>query len=330
MNKLISWITKKEPARAIPFFDRFLSILFRLLYVGTFIIKRLCFRLIFGKEKRDKLFKKKKIAINYEFDIIPMFYHFKFLQFIIKYFRFNENYLLKITVPRYDYKIYLPSNSNDLIHLTVREDEIIEKFQPKKHEIVVDVGAHYGRYTLIAAKRVGPKGKVISIEADPKNFELLNKNIKLNKLDNVTTINCAVSSKEGKIKLYTPEKELGQELYNTIMSDRATTYNEKYIEVNANTLDNILNKNDIKHEDINWIKIDVEGAELEVLKGATNVLSKSKDISLLVEIHNLGDGKNLYQQIMDLLNNYNFKKEFEMVHESGERHVILYKQKSYY
>ncbi len=87
-----------------------------------------------------------------------------------------------------------------------------------------------------------------------------------------------------------------------------------------------MDSNGIKHEDVNWIKIDVEGAELEVLKGATNVLSKSKDIALLIEIHNLGDGKNLYESIMDLLKNYNFKKEFEIVHESGERHLIVRKQ----
>jgi hypothetical protein len=46
------------------------------------------------------------------------------------------------------------------------------------------------------------------------------------------------------------------------------------------------------------------------------VLSKSKDISLLIEIHKLGNEKTLYQPIMDLLNNYNFKKEFEILHES--------------
>ena len=54
--------------------------------------------------------------------------------------------------------------------------------------------------------------------------------------------------------------------------------------------------------------MNVEGAELEVLKGATNVLSKSKDISLLIEIHTLGNEKTPYQPIKDLLNNYNFKK----------------------
>ena len=100
---------------------------------------------------------------------------------------------------------------------------------------------------------------------------------------------------------------------------------ERTLEVNADILDNLLNSNGIKYEDVNWIKIDVEGAELEVLKGATNVLSKNKDISLLIEVHNLGDGKNLYGSIIDLLNNYNFKIEFEMKHEGGERHLIVQK-----
>ncbi len=54
----------------------------------------------------------------------------------------------------------------------------------------------------------------------------------------------------------------------------------------------------------------MEGAEYEVLKGAKNILSKNKDIVLLIEIHQISDDeKTLYQPIMDL-NNYNFKKEF--------------------
>ncbi len=56
------------------------------------------------------------------------------------------------------------------------------------------------------------------------------------------------------------------------------------------------------------------------------MLSKSKEISILIEIHNLGDGKNLYQPIMDLLNNYNFKIEFEKIYSTGERHLIVRKQ----
>jgi hypothetical protein len=69
----------------------------------------------------------------------------------------------------------------------------------------------------------------------------------------------------------------------------------------------------------------VEGAEYEVLKGATNMLSKSKDISLLIEIHNLSQGANLYKPILKLLDSYHFRIDFEKAYDSGERHIIARK-----
>ena len=132
-------------------------------------------------------------------------------------------------------------------------------------------------------------------------------------------------SEKTKIKLFFPKEGLKNTIYNTIISERSIN-SERFVEVNADTLDNILSSTQINPDKVKWIKIDVEGAELEVLKGAPNVLSKSKDISLLIEIHQIGDGQTLYQPIMDLLNNYNFKKEFEKIHPTGERHLIVRKQ----
>jgi hypothetical protein len=60
-----------------------------------------------------------------------------------------------------------------------------------------------------------------------------------------------------------------------------------------------------------------------MLKRAKEVLSKNNNISLLIEIHNLADGKNFYQPIMDLLNNYNFKIEFEK-YMKMEKDILLY------
>jgi FkbM family methyltransferase len=213
--------------------------------------------------------------------------------------------------------------------MTIREDEIIEHFTPKQGDIVVDIGAHMGRYTIIASKQVGTNGKVLAIEASLSNFEILNSNIKLNQLTNIISLNQAVYSKETKIKLYTPGEELGHTIYNTIISDRAQN-EEKFVEVNANTLDYLLQSKGIKHEEVNWIKIDVEGAEFEVLKGATTgattTLSNSKDIALLIEIHNLRDSTNLYRPIVEFLKLYNFKIEFEKSHNGGEKHIIVRKQ----
>jgi hypothetical protein len=95
----------------------------------------------------------------------------------------------------------------------------------------------------------------------------------------------------------------------------------KFIEVNANTLDNLLQQNGISHSDINWIKIDVEGAEFEVLKGATSILSKSKDIALLIEVH----GKDNYKPVVEFLKIYNFKIEFEKIYENREKHILVRK-----
>jgi hypothetical protein len=133
-------------------------------------------------------------------------------------------------------------------------------------------------------------------------------------------LNYAVYSKETKIKLYVPGEESGYTVYNTIMSNR-TGNEDKFVEVNANTLDYLLQLNQIREEEVNWIKIDVEGAEFEVLKGAANVLSKSKDIALLIEVH----GPDNYRPVVEFLNLYNFKIEFEKNHESGDKHIILRK-----
>jgi hypothetical protein len=109
------------------------------------------------------------------------------------------------------------------------------------------------------------------------------------------------------------------------MTDRAHT-KKNFVEVKANTLDYLLQSNGIKHEQVNWVKIDVEGAEFDVLKGAKDILSKSKNISLLIEIHNLSTAyTTLYEPIKEFLNSYNFKIEYENVVYTGERHIIARK-----
>jgi FkbM family methyltransferase len=289
------------------------SILFflKIIYLGL----RILLRLILGRKRRDRIYVKRGLDFG-------VFWYKTF-----KLLRPDNPSLLKFKVPRYDYEFYCRINKDDFKIMTIHEDDIIEHFTPKEGDVVVDVGAHIGLYTIIASKRVGINGKVVSIEADPGNFEMLNRNIRLNKLSNIIPLNYAAYSKETKIKLYFPSKESRHTIYNTVMSDRAQN-EEKFVEVNANTLDYILQQQKgIKQEQVNWIKIDVEGAEFEVLKGAHNILSKNKDIALLIEVHNLGGGgTNLYRPIVEFLSMYNFKIVFEKSHDGGEKHIIVRKQ----
>jgi FkbM family methyltransferase len=319
LKRITSWLLKGPQEGVVIALDRWILFSLKIIYLGI----RILLRISLGKKRRDRILSE-RFRPNEYFSL--SFYLFKSLYKSIKFFRLGNAMLIKIVVPKYDYKFYCRVNKEDY---TTREDEIVEHFRPKEGDIVVDVGAHIGRYTIIASKRVGESGKVIAIEAHPGNFEMLNRNVKLNKLTNVTALNYAVYSKESKLRLYVPGEESGFTIYNTVTTNRAKT-DEKFVEVNANTLDNLLlqqqQQNGINHADINWIKIDVEGAEFEVLKGATDILSNSKDIALLIEVHNLNDGTNLYMKIVEFLGScYNFKIEYEKIHDGGERHIIVRK-----
>ncbi len=194
--------------------------------------------------------------------------------------------------------------------MVTHEDEIVEQFSPKIGDTVIDVGAAFGFYTILASKRVGQQGKVVAIEPQPDSFEMLNRNIRLNKLTNTRTLNYAVSSKKATLKLYSTY---------SVIQERARQSLQSYIEVRADTLDNLLRHVGI--DLVNWIKIDVEGAEYKVLTGAKEILSANKPISILVEIH----GKDTYGPVIELLKSNNFNIEFEKTYQNGEKHVLARK-----
>ncbi|HBT81637.1 hypothetical protein A2757_00560 [Candidatus Giovannonibacteria bacterium RIFCSPHIGHO2_01_FULL_48_47] len=133
----------------------------------------------------------------------------------------------------------------------------------------VDIGAHIGYFTLIMARAAGPEGKVWAFEPEPENFKLLKTNIKINNLDNVTAYPYALSNKKGKVKLFLDKKNLGNvslQAGNISAQDLGGSF-----EVEAHTLDEHFEK-----EKIDFIKIDVQGAEGLVLKGGEKTLKNNK------------------------------------------------------
>jgi FkbM family methyltransferase len=262
---------------------------------------------VIGKKLRDKFF------VRHGLDFPTFTYK------VLKKIGLDKLLLLLIDMPKQGYKFFCRINRDDFLFMTNHENEIMEYFNPNEGDTVVDVGAHIGLYSLIAAKRVGPSGKVIAIEPDPENFKILKKNILLNQLSNVEALECAVYSTRGKLRLFLPELEQGRTIFNTVMQDRART-STNFLEVEANTLDNILES--INITEVNWIKIDVEGAELEVLKGAVNTLSSNKNITLVVEIH----GMEIYMEMIKYLKTRNLMIMYEKSNEKGDwRHIIAKK-----
>ena len=143
---------------------------------------------------------------------------------------------------------------------------------------VLDIGAHQGLYTLLASRRVGPSGRVFSFEPSPRERRALRLNLRINFCDNVVVQALALGSEETTADLYVVDKyNTG---YNSLRPPNAPEPSST-VAVRVRTLDNWLADEKIDHVD--FIKLDVEGAELSVLKGARELLARTRPV-LLVEI----------------------------------------------
>ena len=118
--------------------------------------------------------------------------------------------LVRVRFFEVDYLFYCPKGYDFNIYLNpyFHEYDITQLVYStlERGDIFIDVGAHGGLYTLLASKKVGNQGRVISVEPNPENLRFLRLNIKLNRLDNVITVPLAAGEKRKKIKLfYRPE-----------------------------------------------------------------------------------------------------------------------------
>jgi FkbM family methyltransferase len=152
----------------------------------------------------------------------------------------------------------------------VYEPELAKFIQDrlKSGGIFVDVGANIGCFTIPAARKVGPSGHVIAIEASPKVFPYLEQNVKTNGLENVRLRHCAASNCDGtSIDFFdAPTDHFG-------MGALAPQFNADPVCVEARSLDRILADEGISHVDV--LKVDVEGFEAEVFKGARRLLTST-------------------------------------------------------
>ncbi len=132
-------------------------------------------------------------------------------------------------------------------------------------DIFIDIGANIGWYSLIVDKLVDKEVKVFSFEPEPFNYELLLKNMDLNQARNIKPVRKAIGDREGEVNLYIyPDKNRGRH-------SALPIYNYGFIKVPLTTLDSFVRSEGINR--VKLIKIDVEGFEYMVLKGAIRTLS---------------------------------------------------------
>ena len=149
---------------------------------------------------------------------------------------------------------------------------------------VIDIGAHIGVYSLLMAKVVGPTGCVYAFEPVPQFYERLLANIALNEATNIKPFQIAISDESGEIEffvslphLFASFDEGGSSIF------PYTPAHSQSIKVLTETLDSFLERQGIERVDA--IKIDVEGAELKVIRGAKNLLSRPDKPLLMLEVN---------------------------------------------
>jgi len=148
------------------------------------------------------------------------------------------------------------------------------KKQIKNGDVILDIGAHIGYYTLLFAKLAGEKGKVYAFEPHPGNFALLKKNVEINGYQNVVLESKAVSDKSGKNRLFISKKGSSvHSIFNIHNSDKS-------IEIESIKLDDYFKNYNGR---IDWIKIDIEGAELSALQGMPLLLEKNENVKIVTE-----------------------------------------------
>lgn len=184
------------------------------------------------------------------------------------------------------------ARTDDLWHISCHREPSIFCYidnNIKDGSVFVDAGANIGFYTVLASKRAGISGRVISIEMMPDTANILRETIRLNELQNVQVVENALFEKSGEmVEASVKEGSFGQ-------ASIIGTNGDRSVHVRTETLDNILH--DIPAIDL--IKMDLEGAELRALYGARSCLRRTRAV-----IFENNDVKDL--SVKDLLESYGF------------------------
>jgi len=174
----------------------------------------------------------------------------------------------------------------------------LKYYMPKEGDTIVDCGAYGGAFSLYAAKLVGDNGKVVAFEPDKENYKLLLRNIELNNLKNVIALNKGVWSKNTILP------------FDNIHAGTSSFFSDgrkgSFIDTEVVTLDKELERIGIRKVD--FIKMDVEGAEIEAIKGAEKIL-KNNNVNLAIASYHILNGEKTCFEVEKLLLAFGYKVE---------------------
>jgi FkbM family methyltransferase len=223
----------------------------------------------------------------------------------------------------YDVRAFDYANIRQLFEEIFYRNEYYFK-TAKKNPVIIDCGANIG-FSIIYFKWLYPKSTIYGFEPDKKTFELLKRNIFKNGLKNVHLINSAVSDKSGKIDFFFDQERPGH----LSMSTRYGRMPKNKTSVESISLSSFIKKNDIKN--IDFIKMDIEGSEKEVMKDLDKNKMFDRIKKLLIEYHHKITGeKSCLGDYLKILEKNNFEYQIDArcipvsSHNKNQSDVLIY------
>jgi len=212
------------------------------------------------------------------------------------------------------------------IYLDLKESEMMRQralggYEPRKTELfkkivkpgmtIIDIGSNKGYYSLLSAKLSEDRGTVLAFEPDPDNRYWLKKSIEANGYKSIEIFPVALSDSNGDAVFYKGKRSGWGSMV------RSVNNTGQEIKVKTRKLDDLLKERKINKVDI--IKIDVEGADLLVLKGAENTLKGNLKLIMDIDVKNSDEKRELFVFLKSLgLSIYEVGEELREVRDSME------------
>ncbi len=202
------------------------------------------------------------------------------MHWYLKNFSHRNSSLMPINIPRWNLDIVVDLLDFESYHHTIpiasggNSEMFLQDLLLTPGDTFVDIGANYGLFSLHASTLIGSEGHIIAIEPNPRLAEALRMTKKLNHLNQILVVESAISDHIGRANFFISNKSSGISSLFQSHAEQQVSSGSVVTEVQLDTLDQLLNKANLSS--ITLIKIDVEGAEMEVFRGARLTIISQK------------------------------------------------------
>lgn len=199
----------------------------------------------------------------------------------------------------------IQTNIGMLLELVQDLDGYFAHYQPKPGDVVWDCGSFHGLFALEASKRVGENGIVYCLEPDPKNVQVLRRNLEANRISNVKIIEKGLWKYDGQVPF---DSEHDATSCVSFSNEQNNLNKKNKTMIDVATIPSIFQSEQMTK--IDFVKMDIEGAEIEAVESCLGFLGQH-DVHFAIASYHLRDGTETYHKIESLFDqiNYNYVTE---------------------